>query len=243
MHYTLLYLPNLPQMRYSHEGGWDANKGLGIARDLLEPVHKEFPDISFGDLWTLAGVVAIEAAGGPEVAWKDGRVDKCPMSEKDKAAGHELVEDLPDGRLPDAKQGAQHLRDIFHRMGFNDRDIVALSGAHTLGRCHPERSGFEGPWTEEPLKFDNTYFKELLDEEWVPVHSKFPEWAVESVQLVNKSAANQKDALMMLPSDVALLHDPVFRPVVEEYAADQGVFFKDFAKAFAELIELGVHRE
>ncbi len=26
-------------------------------------------------------------------------------------------------------------------MGFNDQEIVALSGAHALGRCHPDRSG------------------------------------------------------------------------------------------------------
>lgn len=28
--------------------------------------------------------------------------------------------------------GVPHLRDIFHRMGLTDRDIVALSGGHTL---------------------------------------------------------------------------------------------------------------
>ena len=38
----------------------------------------------------------------------------------------------PDGRLPDASKGAQHLRDVFFRMGFNDQEIVALSGSHTL---------------------------------------------------------------------------------------------------------------
>lgn len=80
--------------------------------------------------------------------------------------------------------GVPHLRDIFFRMGLSDKDIVALSGGHTLvnillsisfydfrllwpdvhllcycqGRAHPERSGFDGPWTEEPLKFDNSYF-------------------------------------------------------------------------------------
>ena len=40
--------------------------------------------------------------------------------------------------------------------------IVALSGAHTVGKCHLDRSGFDGPWTEDPLKFDNTYFSELM---------------------------------------------------------------------------------
>lgn len=28
--------------------------------------------------------------------------------------------------------GAPHLRDIFYRMGLSDKDIVALSGGHTL---------------------------------------------------------------------------------------------------------------
>lgn len=28
--------------------------------------------------------------------------------------------------------GAPHLKDIFYRMGLSDKDIVALSGAHTL---------------------------------------------------------------------------------------------------------------
>ena len=37
-------------------------------------------------------------------------------------------------RLPDASKGAPHIRDVFYRMGFNDQEIVALSGAHALGR-------------------------------------------------------------------------------------------------------------
>ena len=58
----------------------------------------------------------------------------------------------PDGRLPDGAKDTktetiQHLRDIFYRMGFDDQAIVALSGAHAVGRCHTDRSGFWGPWT------------------------------------------------------------------------------------------------
>eukprot|EP00965_Chrysotila_dentata_P064914 2151830-Pleurochrysis_carterae.AAC.2 len=55
--------------------------------------------------------------GGPSIKYRYGRVD---------AAGPE--ECPPDGRLPDAHKGAPHLRDIFYRMGFNDQEIVALSG-------------------------------------------------------------------------------------------------------------------
>ena len=41
-------------------------------------------------------------------------------------------------------QTAQGLRDVFYRMGFNDQEIVALSGAHALGRCHSTYSGYVG---------------------------------------------------------------------------------------------------
>ena len=77
--------------------------------------------------------MAIEALGGPRVSWRPGRRD---YAEKEKPP-------TPDGRLPDASQGADHLRSIFYRMGFTDQEIVALSGAHALGRCHTDRSGFE----------------------------------------------------------------------------------------------------
>lgn len=37
-----------------------ANAGLHIAREKLEKVKNQFPGISYGDLWTLAGVVAVQ---------------------------------------------------------------------------------------------------------------------------------------------------------------------------------------
>ena len=49
--------------------------------------------------------------------------------------------------------------------------------------------------------------------------------------------------LMMLPTDLALLSDPSFKPWVEKYAEDKDTFFNDFSKAFAKLIELGIQRD
>lgn len=94
--------------------------------------------------------------GGPAIPWYPGRTD----FDKDP--------DTPRDRLPDASQAAQHLRDIFYRMGFNDQEIVALSGAHSLGRCHADRSGFEGPWVVSPTRFSNQYFKMLTKFNWTP---------------------------------------------------------------------------
>ncbi|GFZ20539.1 ascorbate peroxidase 1 [Actinidia rufa] len=136
-------------MRYKAELGHAANNGLEIAVRLLEPIKEQFPILSFGDFYQLAGVVAVEITGGPDIPFHPGREDK--------------PEPPLEGRLPDATQGSDHLRDVFVKhMGLTDKDIVALSGGHTLGRCHKERSGFEGPWTTNPLIFDNSYFKELL---------------------------------------------------------------------------------
>lgn len=143
-------------MRFkSGESKHDANAGLNWARDMLEPIKAKHPNISYADLWSLAGVVAIKIMDGPEVSWRAGRPDAT-----------EAGESVPDGRLPDAKQGCPHLRGVFNRMGFSDQEIVALSGAHAVGMCHPDRSGFIGPWTTTALTFDNAYFVNLVDMKW-----------------------------------------------------------------------------
>ena len=53
-------------------------------------------------------------------------------------------------------------------MGFTDREIVALLGAHALGRCHTDRSGYWGPWTFAENTFSNEYFRLLVEERWSP---------------------------------------------------------------------------
>ncbi|KAL3720561.1 hypothetical protein ACJRO7_005385 [Eucalyptus globulus] len=186
---------NEPELRHGSNGG------LEIAVDLCEGVKASCPKISYADLYQLAGVVAVEITGGPSVRFVPGRKDS--------------VESPGEGRLPDAVKGenASHLRDVFYRMGLSDKDIVALSGGHTLGRAHIDRSGFDGPWTKEPLKFDNSYFVELLKED--------------------------SPGLLQLPSDRVLVEDTEFLPYVELYAEDEEAFFKDYARSHKKLSELG----
>lgn len=205
-------------MRFSPEADWGANAGLHIARNLLEPVKKQYPGITYADLWTLAGVVAVEEMGGPTIPWAPGRTDA-----KDGSVC------VPDGRLPDAAQGAQHLRDIFYKMGMDDREIVALSGAHTFGRCHTDRSGYWGPWVRAPTTFSNLYFKELTDNTWTP-----KKWGGPA------QFEDPTGELMMLPTDLALTTDPEFKKVVATYSADESVFAKDFSAAFGKLLANGV---
>ncbi|KAI1756657.1 heme peroxidase [Xylaria castorea] len=204
-------------MRFAPEGDHGANAGLKHARDFLEPVKAKFPWITYSDLWILGGVCAIQEMQGPTIPYRPGRGDK------DAAAC------TPDGRLPDAAQRAKHLRDIFYRMGFNDQEIVALSGAHALGRCHTDRSGFEGPWTFSPTVVTNDYYTLLLNEKWHIRKWDGPQ------QYQDKTKG-----LMMLPTDYALIEDKAMKPWVEKYAKDNDLFFKDFAAVVTKLFELGV---
>ncbi|CAI0557491.1 unnamed protein product, partial [Linum tenue] len=186
-------------IRNDEELAHGANSGLKIALGFCGEVSSRCFPSGFLRFQQLAGVVAVEVTGGPTIEFVPGRKDS-KVSPKE-------------GRLPDAKQGSPHLKDVFYRMGLSDKEIVALSGGHTLGRAHPERSGFDGPWTKEPLKFDNSYFVELLK--------------------------GETEGLLKLPTDNALLDDPAFRPFVDLYAKDEDAFFKDYAAAHKRLSELG----
>ena len=42
---------------------------------------------------------------------------------------------------------------------------------------------------------------------------------------------------------MALIEDPAFIPFVQTYAKDKDLFFDEFSRTFAKLIELGVNRE
>lgn len=146
-------------MRFSPECDWGANAGLKLAREFLEPLKAKYPHVSYADLWTLAGVVAIENMGGPKIPWRHGRTDATEPTR------------VPDGRLPAADSGsrqkdAAHIREVFGRQGFTDREMVALIGCHAVGRCHTDASGYWGPWTNAETTFSNDYFRLLLEESW-----------------------------------------------------------------------------
>ncbi|KAH0892162.1 hypothetical protein HID58_054591 [Brassica napus] len=188
------------EAEYSH----GANSGLKIALDLCEDVKTKHPKISYADLYQLAGVVAVEVTGGPDISFVPGRKDSNACTDE--------------GRLPDANQGSKHLKDVFHRMGLSDKDIVALSGAHTLGMAHPERSGFDGQWTQDPLK-------ELLKED-------------ESDGLLKLSTDK---SLLEAPEfrQYVELYAKFVTLLPNSSQQDEDVFFRDYAESHKKLSELG----
>ena len=113
-------------------------------------------------------------------------------------------------------------------------------------------SGFEGPWTTNPVVFDNSYFTELLNNQWeshkgpgghfqwktVGTSPRAPDAANASktqVQifpglLISLSFLVQPPCnffpkeIMMLTSDVSLINDTKFKKFVQQFANSTCVF-------------------
>lgn len=207
-------------MEHKYEANDPANSGLVKARNFLSSIQKKFDWISRGDLYTLAGVTAIQEMSGPKINWRPGR----------KNLGDSYQP--PHGRLPDASQGATHIREVFTRLhNFSDEETAALIGVgHALGRCHKANTGYDGPWTFSPNLVTNEFFKLILDEKW-----QIKDWDGQT-----QFEDVKTKSLMMLPTDFALVFDPKFRKISREYAKDQDKLFKDFAAAFTKLLEGGI---
>eukprot|EP00934_Nitzschia_sp_Nitz4_P002373 Nitzschia sp. Nitz4//scaffold166_size90379//89403//90388//NITZ4_005075-RA/size90379-augustus-gene-0.8-mRNA-1//1//CDS//3329538250//2368//frame0 len=228
-------------IRFEPEINHGANAGLANGLKLLAPVKEAFPAISYADILQMGSARAVETAGGPNLGIKYGRVD---------STGPEHCS--PEGNLPDAEAGpngkyggtsgtaptestevGDHLRKVFYRMGLNDEEIVALSGAHTLGRAYANRSGLGkestkftdgskpqeradgsktsftpggSSWTENFLIFDNSYYTTVDD-------------------------PNADPDLLKLSSDKVVFADAGFRPFAEKFRDSQDAFFESYAKA------------
>jgi catalase (peroxidase I) len=188
--------------------------------------EKVGPSISFPDLYTLGGVVAIECLGGPKIRWRAGRKDRG----EERAASEEEEE----GRgLPEScvmSNDADQLRCMFQHMRFEegerDRAIVALSGAHALGRL-AEGEGAGGTAT-----FNNAYF--VLLSQMKKKRGGKREWDGPS-----EFETDTGDKIMLMPTDIALINDPAFFKWVNVYAKDTDKFFSDFTVYFQQLTETG----
>jgi len=249
-------------IRFSPEIGMGANNGLDKAVKYMEPFKADYPLVSYADLYQMASAVSIEHAGGPKINMKYGRKDatgpdQCPDPTSRGTAGNAGLPDAEPGAEGafgcGAKDAATHLRNIFYRMGFDDKGIVALSGAHTIGRAFRERSGTvkEGygessgcPYTLSmpkscPIRNDGGYGVGMPGgKSWTTKWLKFDN------EYFQPAVYEEKDKdLLWLSSDRCLHQDEGFKQYFMLYKDDQDAFFRDFAEAYKQLSEQGADFE
>jgi len=156
------------QQRFAPLNSWPDNGNLDKARRLLWPLKKKYGNtVSWSDLITLAGTLAMEDMGFPTYGFAFGRSDdwmaelvywgpeNVMLDDKRYEGERELKKPLgavqmgliyvnpegPNGN-PDPKKSAFDVRDTFARMAMNDEETVALvAGGHTFGKMHGAHKG------------------------------------------------------------------------------------------------------
>ena len=131
------------------EQGWRNQINALLAANATVPAGAS---ISYADVFQLAGAVAVEFSGGPRLysLVPVGRVDS-PSPAVDASA-----------TLGNKADDATTLQCRFARSGWTPAELVALSGAHTLGFRGPTVGGTRTPMTPSPYLFNNEYFSQVV---------------------------------------------------------------------------------
>jgi catalase-peroxidase len=166
------------QQRFAPLNSWPDNVNIDKTRRLLWPIKQKYgQQISWADLFILAGNVGLESmgfdtfgfAGGREDVWEPdmdvnwGAETEWLADDKRFHGDRELDDNLaathmgliyvnPEGpnASGDYMAAAKDIRSTFERMAMNDEEIVALiAGGHTFGKCHGAASeSHKGPEPE-----------------------------------------------------------------------------------------------
>ncbi|QCD95055.1 peroxidase 47-like [Vigna unguiculata] len=201
-------------------------RGYEVIDDIKEALEKQCPGVvSCADILAMAARDAVFFAGGP--------VYDIPKGRKD--GRRSKIEDTIN--LPAPIFNASQLIKVFGQHGFSAKDMVALSGAHTLGvaRC----SSFKQRLTPVDPSLDSQFAKTL---------SKTCSGGDNAEQPFD-STRNDFDNLYfnalvsnngVLASDQTLYTTPQTRNIVNSYAMNQALFFLDFQQAMVKMSTLDV---
>lgn len=187
--------------------------------------------VSCSDILAVAARDLITMVGGPFY--------NVPLGRKDSITAK--VTDVK-GNLPQPTMPMSDLIALFAKKGFSVRDMVALSGAHTIGFSHCSKFAHRIYNYSNTQSYDpslNPRYAEGLQKACSTYHKDPSMSAFNDVMTPSKFDnmyfQNLPRGLGLLDSDHALIADDRSKGLVETYAANQTAFFEDFVQAIEKL--------
>nr|CAB3471285.1 unnamed protein product [Digitaria exilis] len=139
--------------------------------------------------------------------------------------------------LPSVTFNLDKLNAFFSNLGFNQTEMIALLGAHTLGAA-------DCPFFQYRIGTDPTMDQSLASQLKTTCGSNptngFAFLDPSPVNFDNAFYRNLQGGRGLLGSDQVLYSDQRSRSIVDGYASNQGAFFADFVAAITKLGRVGV---
>ncbi|KAI3983478.1 hypothetical protein MKX01_038898 [Papaver californicum] len=212
-----------------------AGDGFDTVIKAKQAVEASCPGVvSCADVLVIAARDVVVLAGGPSFNVELGRRDGL-VSKASRVAGN----------LPEPDSHLDELNSMFRKHNLDQTDMIALSGAHTLGFSHCERISKRlysfSPSQIDP-SLDSNYAQQLLSDCPTDVD---PNIAinmdpVSPRRFDNMYYQNLVQGKGLFTSDQVLYTNPASRDTVDEFARNTFNFNRAFSNAMVKLGRVGV---
>ncbi|CAN8327220.1 unnamed protein product [Cochlearia groenlandica] len=201
-------------------------RGYEIIDDAKDKIENRCPGVvSCADIIAMAARDAVFWAGGPYYDIPKGRFD----------GKRSKIEDTRN--LPSPFLNATQIIQTFGQRGFTPQDVVALSGAHTLGVA--QCSSFKARLTTPDSSIDSSFVNTLSKTCSAGDNAEQPFDATRNdFDNAYFNALQRKSGVLF--SDQTLFDTPRTRNLVNGYAFNQAKFFFDFQMAMGKMSNLDV---
>ncbi|KAH7278049.1 hypothetical protein KP509_38G021600 [Ceratopteris richardii] len=190
--------------------------------------------VSCADTIVLSTKIAVKLSGGPIIPMRTGRRDGLSA-----ASNQTVVNNIPPPTL-----NITALKQNFQNHGLDSRDLVSLSGGHTIGRAHCR---FVDPQITPTISTDlNTAFALNLSRICLPANNPIKARQTTHLDFVtpnlfdNSYFNNILAKVAIFHTDAALTNASDTLQLVQLYAQNQPLFFQQFSQSMIKMSQLNV---
>ncbi|KAH7278051.1 hypothetical protein KP509_38G021800 [Ceratopteris richardii] len=190
--------------------------------------------VSCADTIVLSTKIAVKLSGGPIIPMRTGRRDGLSA-----ASNQTVVNNIPPPTL-----NITALKQNFQNQGLDSRDLVALSGGHTIGRAHCR---FVDPQITPTISTDlNTAFALNLSRICLPANNSIKARQTTHLDFItqnlfdNSYFQNVLSKVAIFHTDAALTNASDTLQLVQLYAQNQPLFFQQFSQSMIKMSQLNI---